>query len=140
MNLGLKTHATTLLSAVNTRGSYVLNEEERKVNFEKIKALRDPNDDLKSRNVAFHPAEEGAPLVLEQLRIHESWLWLAEEHIRWGNYVKAKELLKEVNLHARILKDQANYAKSLLSLSTIAYLEGESGSALKLDMLCHSYA
>lgn len=29
---------------------------------------------------------------------------------------------------------------SLLSLSTIAYLEGESGSALKLDMLCHNYA
>jgi hypothetical protein len=28
----------------------------------------------------------------------------------------------------------------LLSLSTIAYLEGESGSALKLDMLCHTYA
>ena len=25
-------------------------------------------------------------------------------------------------------------------MSTIAYLEGESGSALKLDMLCHSYA
>ena len=27
-----------------------------------------------------------------------------------------------------------------MSLSTIAYLEGESGSALKLDMLCHNYA
>ena len=80
------------------------------------------------------------PLVLEQLRIHESWLQLAEEHIRWGAYVKAKDLLKEVNLHARILKDQAGYAQSLLSLSTIAYLEGESGSALKLDMLCHNYA
>jgi len=54
--------------------------------------------------------------------------------------VKAKDLLKEVNLHSRILKDQPNYAKSLLSLSTVAYLEGESGSALKLDMLCHNYA
>lgn len=54
--------------------------------------------------------------------------------------MKAKALLKEVNDHARILKDQANYAQSLLSLSTIAYLEGESGSALKLDMLCHNYA
>jgi tetratricopeptide (TPR) repeat protein len=79
-------------------------------------------------------------LVLEQIRIHESWLQLAEEHIKWGDYVKAKDLLKEVNLHSRILKDQANYAKSLLSLSTVAYLEGESGSALKLDMLCHNYA
>ena len=83
----------------------MLTEEERKVNFEKIKALRDPNDDMKSRNVAFAPVEEGAPLVLESPRIHQSWLLLAEEQIKWGNYVKAKELLKEVNLHARILKD-----------------------------------
>jgi len=80
------------------------------------------------------------PLVLEQIRIHESWLQLAEEHIKWGDYVRAKDLLTEVNVHSRILKDQPNYAKSLLSLSTIAYLEGESGSALKLDMLCHNYA
>lgn len=65
---------------------------------------------------------------------------LAEEHMRWGSYVKAKDLLKEVNLHARILKDQPSYAKSLLQLSTVAYLEGESGSALKLDMMCHNYA
>jgi len=27
-----------------------------------------------------------------------------------------------------------------MHLSTVAYLEGESGSALKLDMLCHNYA
>ena len=52
----------------------------------------------------------------------------------------AKGLLKEVNIHARILKDQSIYATSLLGLSTIAYLEGESGSALKLDMLSHNYA
>jgi hypothetical protein len=60
--------------------------------------------------------------------------------MRWGAFVKAKDLLKEVNLHARILKDQPSYAKSLLQLSTVAYLEGESGSALKLDMMCHNYA
>ena len=65
---------------------------------------------------------------------------MAEEHIKWGSYSTAKELLKEVNLHSRILKDQKNFSNSLLCLSTIAYLEGESGSALKLDMLCHSYA
>ena len=51
-----------------------------------------------------------------------------------------KNLIKEVNLHSRVLKDQPSYAQSLLLLSTIAYLEGESGSALKLDMLCHSFA
>jgi len=43
--------------------------------------------------------------VLEQIRIHESWLLLAEEHLKWGAFVKAKDLLKEVNMHSRILKD-----------------------------------
>ena len=85
--------------------SYVLNDEEKKVNFEKIKALKDPTDDLKSKHIPFHAPEEGVPMVLEQIRIHESWLALAEELIKWGDYVKAKDLLKEVNLHARILKD-----------------------------------
>ena len=139
MNLGLESQAQTLITEANTK-SYDLNDEEKKVNIEKIKALRDPNDDLKTNNIPFNEVEEGAPLVLEQIRIHESWLLLAEEHMRWGSYVKAKDLLKEVNLHARILKDQPSYAKSLLQLSTVAYLEGESGSALKLDMMCHNYA
>jgi len=105
MNLGLGKDAEALVDDVSSR-SYVLNEEEKKVNFEKIKALKDPADDLKSKQIPFHPVEDGAPLVLEQLRIHESWLALAEEHIKWGHYVQAKDLLKEVNLHARILKDQ----------------------------------
>ena len=42
-------------------------------------------------------------------------------------------------MHSRILKDQSNYAKSLLFLSSVAYIEGESGSALKLDMLAQQY-
>ncbi len=42
-------------------------------------------------------------------------------------------------MHSRILKDQQNYAKSLLLLSSVAYIEGESGSALKLDMLAQQY-
>lgn len=46
----------------------------------------------------------------------------------------------ETHLHARILKDQDNYAMSLQLLSSIAYLEGESASALRCDMLCHQYA
>jgi len=139
MNLGLKAQSEAMVEAVASR-AYVLNDEERKVNFEKIKALKDPTDDLKSKHIPFHAAEDSAPVVLEQIRIHESWLALAEEHVKWGNYLRAKDLLKEVNLHARILKDQKLFATSLLSLSTIAYLEGESGSALKLDMLCHNYA
>ena len=139
MNLGLKAQSEAMVEELSPKG-YILNDEEKKVNFEKIKALKDPTDDLKSKHIAFTSFEDSGPLVLEQIRIHESWLQLAEEHIKWGNYVRAKDLLKEVNLHARILKDQNLFATSLLSLSTIAFLEGESGSALKLDMLCHNYA
>lgn len=51
----------------------------------------------------------------------------------------AKDLLNEVSKHSRILKDQVGFARSLLGLSTVAYLEGESGNALKLDMMSHRY-
>lgn len=54
--------------------------------------------------------------------------------------MKAKTLVKESYLHARILKDQNAYAQSLKLLSQIAYIEGESASALRLDMQCHRYA
>ena len=47
MNLGLSTQAEALIDDVSSR-SYILNEEEKKVNFEKIKALKDPADDLPS--------------------------------------------------------------------------------------------
>ena len=77
--------------------------------------------------------------MLEQIRIHESWLELAEEQLKWGNYIIAKDLLQEVNVHARILKDQPSYARALLHMSTVKYLEGESGQALKLDMMSHNY-
>jgi hypothetical protein len=45
-----------------------------------------------------------------------------------------------VNIHSRVLKDKQVYAQSLQFLSTIKYLEGESGSALKMDMMSHKYA
>lgn len=137
MNLGLKSAAEALVDS--KEHIYILNDEEKKLNYEKIKALRDPADDLAKKHIPFDVAEEGAPLVLEQIRIHESWLQLGEEHIKWGNYAQAKDLVQEVQRHSRILKDQPSFARSLLHLSTIAYLEGESGSALKLDMMCHKY-
>jgi hypothetical protein len=77
--------------------------------------------------------------VLSDIRIHESWLDLAVESMLWGEYNQAKLLLQEVSIHSRILKDQASFAKALMHMSTIKYLEGESGTALKLDMQCHSY-
>lgn len=144
MNLGLKTEADQLIANTFKEGgkqSYELTEEERTFNFEKIKALKDINDDIKSNKVVpFDAPDESAPLVLEQIRIHESWLELAEEQLKWGNFIIAKDLLQEVNIHARILKDQPSFAKALLHMSTIKYLEGESGQALKLDMMSHSYA
>jgi hypothetical protein len=39
------------------------------------------------------------------LRIHDAWLLYSEELLRWGDFVRAKDLAKEVSLHARILKD-----------------------------------
>lgn len=137
MNLGLKSAADMLIEG--KEHSYILNDEEKKLNFEKIKALKDPADDDAKKLIPFHVVDEGAPTVLEQIRIHESWLQLADEHIKWGNYVLAKDLLNEVTRHARILKDQPSFARSLLARSTVAYLEGESGSALKLDMMSHRY-
>jgi hypothetical protein len=137
MNLGLKSAADALIEG--KEHTYVLNEEEKKLNYEKIKALKDPADDNTKKLIPFNMVDEGAPTVLEQIRIHESWLQLGDEHIKWGNYVLAKDLLNEVSRHARILKDQPSFARSLLARSTIAYLEGESGSALKLDMMSHRY-
>ena len=52
----------------------------------------------------------------------------------------AKTLAKEASLHARVLQDQNSYAKSLLLLGTIYYLEGDSADALRTAMACHSYA
>ena len=46
MNLGLKDEGMALQAKAEA-GKYDLTEEERKVNFEKIKALKDTRDDLK---------------------------------------------------------------------------------------------
>ena len=139
MNLGLRTESDTLRQQWETQG-YKLTDEEKKVNLEKIKGLKDPADDLKSKAVAFNFEDDKEPLVLEQIKIHEVWVSYAEELLKWGEFVKAKEFILEVNIHARILKDQEVYSQSLMMLSTIAFLEGESASALRCDMLCHTYA
>jgi len=60
---------------------------------------------LKAEFVPFEKDSAETPHVVENIRIHESWLAYAEELVRWGEFVKAKTLLKEANLHARILKD-----------------------------------
>lgn len=139
MNLGLKTEAEALKSAWDN-DHYKLTDDEKKLNLEKIKALKDPGDNLKDKMVSFTFEHETEPVVLENIRIHEVWILYAEELIKWGEFIKAKDFILETNIHSRILKDQDNYSKSFLLLSTIAYLEGESASALRCDMLSHQYA
>lgn len=102
--------------------------------------MKDPFDNLKDKAVAFTFEDDKEPFVLEQVKVYEVWLNYAEELLRWGEFVKAKEFILEVNIHSRILKDQDIYSQSLMMLSTIAFLEGESASALRCDMLCHTYA
>ena len=79
----------------------------------------------------FNPESEMTPHVVESIRVHESWLSYAEELLKWGEFVRAKTLLMEANTHARILKDQDSYAKSLLYIAQVQYLEGESANALR---------
>jgi hypothetical protein len=98
--------------------------------------LKDTKDDLKSASVHFNTSASLEPKVLELIRIHESWLSYSEELLRWGEFNKCKDLVKECALHARILKDQDSYCRALLLLQTLAYLEGDSAGALRLAMIC----
>jgi len=139
-NLGLREQGQALAQQAE-EGKYTLTEEECKVNYEKIKALKDPSDDLQEgTTIPFAPEDGMEPLVVESIRTHESWLAYAEELLKWGDFARAKDLVKEASLHARILQDQNAYAKSLLLLGTIAYLEGDSANALRTAMACQRYA
>lgn len=64
MTLGLKQEAEDVKTKIEENG-YKLTEEEKKLNFEKIKALKDPQDNLKDKGVVFHFEEENEPLVIE---------------------------------------------------------------------------
>jgi hypothetical protein len=107
MNLGMQTEGTALKATWDNE-HYKLSDEERKLQFEKIKGLREPevmegNDKL--QKVIFRFEDEYDPVVIESIRIHEMWLMYADELLKWGHYIEAKELTLESNLHCRILKD-----------------------------------
>lgn len=104
MNLGLKNEGETLKQNWEN-ACYKLSEEEKKLQLEKIKGQKDPNDNLKDKVVAFPFDESSEPKVLEQIKIHETWINYAEELLRWGEFVRAKEFILEANIHSRILKD-----------------------------------
>ena len=52
MNLGMKGEGEKIRTTWETE-HYKLSEEEKKTNLEKIKALKDPGDNLKDKNVIF---------------------------------------------------------------------------------------
>jgi hypothetical protein len=63
MNLGLKTTAQAL---VDSKPTYTLTDDEKKINYEKIKALKDPADDGSSKKmIPFSIFDEATPTVLE---------------------------------------------------------------------------
>lgn len=78
LNMGLEERGLELKKQIDER-AYTLGEEEKKVEFEKIKGLRDLSDDIKDKNVAFPSVGAKDPFVLETVFLHEIWLLLAEE-------------------------------------------------------------
>ena len=104
LNLGLKQEGEDL-KKIWDNDHYKLSDEEKKLQLEKIKSLRDPQDDLRDKFVPFHLEDEQEPLVLESIKIHEIWHSYSEELMKWGEYIKAKDFIVETNLHSRILKD-----------------------------------
>jgi hypothetical protein len=75
--------------------------------------------------------------VIETVRIHDSWSLLAEELVKWGEFTRAKDLAREASMHSRILKDSDCYTRSLIVLSKLALIEGDTGSALKIAIASH---
>lgn len=104
-NLGVKIEGEKLQNEAE-QNAFILSETERRVNYEKIKALKNPDDDLSEETkCAFQAEEANEPKVIEMVRVHESWLAYAEELLKWGEFSRVKVLAKEVALHARILQD-----------------------------------
>ena len=73
MNLGMKGEGEQIRTQWET-SHYKLSEEEKKTNLEKIKALKDPGDNLKDKNVVFTFEPESEARVLESIKIHEVWI------------------------------------------------------------------
>lgn len=67
--------------------------------------MRDPSDNLKDKFVSFHFEDDLEAVVLESLKIHEVWIMYADELLKWGEFIKAKDFILETYLHSRILKD-----------------------------------
>jgi len=84
MNLGLKVEGNRLFDKLESK-RYVLNEEERKAQFEKIKQLKDEISFNLVKPI-FGSESSSEAYVIESIRIHEAWSLLSEELIRWGEF------------------------------------------------------
>jgi hypothetical protein len=67
--------------------------------------------DLKSKDVNFPLVDKRDPNGIEKIKTHEIWKEAAKELLKFGNYLIAKDLIKESMFHSRILKEQNNYAE-----------------------------
>jgi len=140
LNLGQKKIGEQVQARAE-QDAFRLTESERRVQFEKIKALKNPDDDMQEGSeIPFRIEEAIEPVVVEMVHVHESWLGYAEESLRWGEFARVKTFAKEAALHARILQDQDAYSRALLVLAQVAFVEGESAQALRLYMTCQKYA
>ena len=83
LNLGLKQEGEDVKARWDL-DNYKLTDEEKKVNTEKIKALKDKSDNLKDKVVNFNFEDEFEPVVLEQIRIHEVWAALCSRAAQVG--------------------------------------------------------
>ncbi|CAK8992782.1 Cilia- and flagella-associated protein 46 (Tetratricopeptide repeat protein 40) [Durusdinium trenchii] len=69
--------------------------------------------------------------ILEQLKIREVWALAASEMIDLGYIYHAKVFLQEVDRHNEAFEDLENSARTNLSLTRIANLEGKSSVAME---------
>jgi hypothetical protein len=96
--------------------------------------------DMKSKEVNFPESDRKDAFGIEKVNTHEVWKEAAKECLKFGNYLQAKDLIMESMFHSRLLKEQNNYAECFNMLSLIAEIEGQTTSAIKMDMYCQSYA
>jgi hypothetical protein len=84
MNLGMKNEGNRVYEKIEAK-RYLLTEEERKLQFEKIKQLKD--DVSFNLDKPIFGSEKALDVsVIDQIRIHESWSLLSEELLRWGEF------------------------------------------------------
>ena len=137
MNLGLDENDE---DAQQVLAKIKLDQVKQKTYFDSIKNLKEPSDDLvMSTHPRFLYEKNEEAHELEPLKIHEVWLIQAEEILKWGKFLEAKELLEECRLHSRILNDYHTYARTWHFLADITYIEGNFPEAITLDMQCHKF-